>query len=60
VPILIGNAIDYIVGPGNVNFEVVAKILVQIAFAVGITAIFEWFMYTINNNYYLPGGAGYS
>jgi len=43
VPILIGNAIDYIVGPGNVNFEVVAKILVQIAFAVGITAIFEWF-----------------
>lgn len=50
VPILIGNAIDYIVGPGNVNFEVVAKILVQIAFAVGITAIFEWFMYTINNN----------
>lgn len=50
MPILIGNAIDYIVGPGNVNFEVVAKILVQIAFAVGITAIFEWFMYTINNN----------
>jgi len=50
VPILIGNAIYYIVGPGNVNFEVVAKILVQIAFAVGITAIFEWFMYTINNN----------
>ncbi|GAE88363.1 ABC transporter ATP-binding protein [Acetivibrio straminisolvens] len=50
VPILIGNAIDYIIGPDNVNFEAVAKILVKIAFAVGITSILEWLMHTINNN----------
>ncbi|HOM02033.1 MAG TPA: ABC transporter ATP-binding protein [Acetivibrio sp.] len=50
VPILVGNAIDNIVGPDNVNFEAVAKILAKIAFAVGITAIFEWLMQTINNN----------
>lgn len=50
VPILIGNAIDCIIGPDNVNFKAVAQILVKIAFTVGITAIFEWLMYTINNN----------
>ncbi len=50
VPILVGNAIDSIIGQGNVNFEEVAKILVKIGFAVGITAVLQWLMSTINNN----------
>ena len=49
-PILIGNAIDYIVGPGNVNFKAVFQILVKIGFVVAITALFQWLMNTINNN----------
>ncbi len=50
VPILIGNAIDYIIGPNNVNFEAVAQILVKIVVIVGITALFQWLMNTINNS----------
>ncbi len=50
VPILVGNAIDYIIGPDKVNFEAVAQILVRIGFVVGITAIFQWLMNIINNN----------
>lgn len=50
VPILVGNAIDYIIGPDKVNFEAVAQILVRIGFIVSITAIFQWLMNIINNN----------
>ncbi|NLL05579.1 MAG: ABC transporter ATP-binding protein [Clostridiaceae bacterium] len=50
VPILVGNAIDHIIGPDMVNFEAVAQILVKIGFVVGITAIFQWLMNIINNN----------
>ena len=50
VPILVGNAIDCIIGPDKVNFEAVAQILVKIAGIVGITAIFQWLMNIINNN----------
>lgn len=50
VPILVGNTIDYIIGPDKVNFEAVAQILVRIGFVVGITAIFQWLMNIINNN----------
>ncbi len=50
VPILVGNAIDCIIGPDKVNFEAVAQILVKIGFVVGITAIFQWLMNIINNN----------
>ena len=30
VPILVGNAIDYIIGPSNVNFRLIAQILAEI------------------------------
>lgn len=50
VPILIGNAIDYMIGPSNVNFEAIAQILVKIGVVVGITAIVQWLMNIINNN----------
>jgi len=49
VPILIGRAIDCIIGPGNVDFEAVAKILFKICFTVAVTAVFQWLMNQINN-----------
>lgn len=48
-PILIGDAIDLIVGKNNVDFEGIAFILIKTAIVVGITAIVQWLMNTINN-----------
>lgn len=50
VPILVGNAIDFILGPEDVNFKEVAQILTKIGFVVGFTAVFQWLMNIINNN----------
>ncbi|NLP33813.1 MAG: ABC transporter ATP-binding protein, partial [Clostridiales bacterium] len=50
IPILIGNAIDFIIGPNNVDFEAVARILLKIGIIIGITAILQWMMNIINNN----------
>lgn len=50
IPILIGKAIDYIIGPDNVNFEAVTNILVKIGIIVGITSLLQWLMNIINNN----------
>lgn len=50
VPILIGDAIDNIMGPDNVNFVAVAQILVRISVVVGISALFQWLMNIINNS----------
>lgn len=49
VPILVGEAIDRIIGPKNVDFENLIKILISIGVVVGITAIGQWIMNTINN-----------
>lgn len=49
VPILIGEAIDLIVGKGLVDFEGIFAILVKIGVSIGITAIFQWLMSVINN-----------
>ena len=49
VPILIGDAIDLIVGEGKVDFDGIFKILVKIVAAVGLTAIFQWLMNALNN-----------
>ena len=49
VPMLIGDAIDLIVGYGNVDFEGIAKILGFAAVLIVITAVSQWLMSTINN-----------
>ncbi len=48
-PILIGDAIDLIMGRNNVDFEGIANILIKTAIVVGITAVMQWLMNTINN-----------
>ena len=49
VPILVGNAIDYIIGPSNVNFRLIAQILAEIVVVIGITALSQWIMNICNN-----------
>lgn len=49
VPILIGNAIDCIIGTGKVDFNAVFGILVKVGITVGVTALFTWLMNTLNN-----------
>ena len=49
VPILVGQAIDYIVGLGNVNFEAMIKLFVKIAVIVAVTALLQWLMNVFNN-----------
>ena len=48
-PILIGDAIDLIVGKGQVDFEGIAAILIKTGIIIGITALLQWLMNTINN-----------
>ena len=49
VPILIGNAIDLIVGKGNVDLDGILQILLKVGAAVGLTAVFQWLMTIVNN-----------
>ncbi|MBR4038757.1 MAG: ABC transporter ATP-binding protein [Clostridia bacterium] len=49
VPILIGRAIDCIVGEGQVNFAALKGILAQIAACIGVTAAAQWLLSELNN-----------
>ena len=49
IPILTGNAIDYIVGKGNVDYFAVFSICKKIAFAIGVTVVAQWLMNVCNN-----------
>lgn len=48
-PILIGHAIDLIVGKGQVDFAGITAILIKTGIIIGITALIQWLMNTINN-----------
>ena len=49
VPVLIGDAIDMIVGKGNVQLAAIAKLLVTIGLIVATTGVVQWLVNTINN-----------
>lgn len=49
IPILTGNAVDLIVGPGNVDFAGIFAILVEIGVIIGIAALSQWVMNLLNN-----------
>ena len=49
IPILVGDAIDQIVGPGQVDFAAVSTLAVRIAVHAGLTAILQWVMTAIHN-----------
>ncbi len=48
-PILVGDGIDYILGPDNVTFEKIGKILVQLAVITVVTSLAQWLMNLCNN-----------
>lgn len=48
-PILIGNAVDQVLGAGAVNFQAVAQILLKMGVLIGITAAAQWLMNLCNN-----------
>lgn len=49
VPVLVGDAIDRILGAGQVDFAGIASILLQIGILVAVTSLLQWLMNTINN-----------
>ena len=49
VPILVGNAIDLIIGPGQVDLPGVLVILKRIVIVMLLTAAAQWVMNTCNN-----------
>ncbi len=48
-PILVGDAIDYILGPGDVEFAALCSLLARIAAIVGATSLLQWAMNLCNN-----------
>ncbi len=49
LPVLIGNAIDCILGPGRVDFEQIFSIFNKGSIAIALTALFQWLMNVCNN-----------
>lgn len=50
VPILVGDAIDCIAEKGSVDFAALLPMLYRAGVCVGITAVLQWIVSTINNN----------
>ena len=48
-PILVGKAIDCIIGKGNVDFVNMKSILIKVAVIVASTALIQWLMNVCNN-----------
>ena len=49
LPILTGNAIDYIIEPGKVDFATIGSFIKQGIVIMSITAVAQWLMNTCNN-----------
>ena len=49
IPILVGDAIDEIVGPGQVAFSAVAALALKIGILAVLTAFLQWLMTAIHN-----------
>lgn len=49
IPVLIGDAIDCIVGKANVDFAKIIDIIIKAAISIGLAAISQWLMSICNN-----------
>ena len=49
LPILIGQAVDLIVAPGQVEFSIIARLLLKMGILIGATALSQWIMNACNN-----------
>ncbi len=49
IPVVTGQAIDHILGPGQVEFPVIFQLLQRIGLIVALTALAQWLMNVCNN-----------
>lgn len=49
VPILFGDAIDYIVGEGKVSFDIISRYFIAAGAIIAATAVLQWIMALIND-----------
>ena len=49
IPILLGQAIDYIVGKGRVDFAAVGEKLMAVVICAGVSALAQWLMSLLND-----------
>ncbi len=49
IPVVTGQAIDHILGPGQVEFPVIFQLLRRIGLIVALTALAQWLMNVCNN-----------
>lgn len=49
LPVLIGNVVDHILGPGKVEFSAIFEIMRTMAAAIVVTAAAQWIMNVCNN-----------
>ena len=49
IPILVGEAIDYIISAGNVDFAAMGNKLLLVAICAGISALAQWLMSVMHN-----------
>ena len=48
-PVLIGETIDYMIGPGQVEFSIILKTLILLGIVIGIGAVLQWLMTLCTN-----------
>ena len=44
IPVLIGDAINYVVGPGDVDFAAILPVLAWMGAAILVSSLFQWLM----------------
>ncbi len=49
-PILTGDAIDYMIGKGSVDFQALIQLLLRLAVIILATSLFQWLMNLCNNH----------
>ncbi len=49
VPIIVGDAVDLAVGAGNVNFEKIINLLINMAVVICVVGIVQWLIGVLNN-----------
>ena len=49
-PVLTGDAIDYMIGEGRVDFEALLVLLVRLGIVIGVTSVSQWLMNLCNNH----------
>ncbi len=49
-PVLTGNAVDYMIGEGHVDFDALFRLLVRLGVVIGATSLLQWLMNLCNNH----------